>query len=92
MMRFDTQADWFESFKEENLRFTGVAQARLDDQFDSPATLCIGLDRLPMMEEDDLLNAQVQEELPNEIEVEEAAYYRRNGGEQVDGRSNVTGY
>lgn len=91
-MRFDTEAHWFPSFKEENLRFTGVAQARLDDQFDSPATLCVGLDRLPMMGEDDFDNAQVQEEPMNEIEEEEMAYYRQHGGTQVDGRSAVTGY
>ena len=92
MMRFDRGAEWFESFKEENLRFTGVAQARLDDQFDSPATLCIGIDRLPMMEEDDLLNVKVQEDPMEELEVEEREYYRQFGGDQVDGRSGVTGY
>lgn len=91
-MRFDDRAEWYSGFKEENLRFTGVAQARLDDQFDSAAILCVGIDRLPTLSEDDFENAQVQEDPPNEIEVEEAEYYRHHGGAQVDGRSVVTGY
>jgi len=91
-MRFDREAGWFQAYKEELLRFTGVAQARLDDQFDSSATLCIGIDRLPLMTEEDLINSQVQEEPIDETEAEEAAYYRQHGGAQVDGRSNVTGY
>jgi hypothetical protein len=45
-----------------------------------------------MMEADDLLNAQVQEDPLDEIEVEEREYYRQHSGERVDGRSRVTGY
>src|SRR5574337_773278 len=52
-IRFNTEAEWFPSYKEECLRFTGTAQARLDDQFDSTATLCIGLDKLSVLEEED---------------------------------------
>lgn len=92
MMRFDRESEWFESFKEENLRFTGIAQARLDDQFDSTATLCIGLDSLPPMTEEDLADAQVQEDDPDELEVEEREYYQQFGGAQTSGRSGVTGY
>jgi hypothetical protein len=91
-MRFDRESEWFEPYKEECLRFTGVAQARLDDQFDSSATLCIGLDRLPPMTDEDLVDSQVQEEDPDEVEVEERSYYAQHGGFQVDGRSRVTGY
>ena len=91
-VRFDTEAEWFPAFKEENLRFTGVAQARLDDQFDSTATLFVGIDRLPVMTDEDLVSVEVQEEPLEEIEVEERAYYRQHGGEQSDGRSRTTGY
>lgn len=91
-MRFDTEAEWFPGYKEELLRFTGVAQARLDDQFDSSATLCIGLDKLPMMTEDDLVDSQVQEDEPDEVEEEERTYYAQYSGIGIDGRSGVTGY
>lgn len=86
-MKFDTEADWFQGYKEELLRFTGVAQARLDDQFDSTATLCIGLDKIPPIEEDDLIAAQSQDE---EMEDEEEAFYRQQG--MMEDRNHVTGY
>jgi hypothetical protein len=88
-MRFNTSAEWYESYKEENLRFTGVAQARLDDQFDSTATLCMGIDKLPMLTEDDIAEGnEIEEE--DEIEQEEREYYNQAGfhGE----RNRVTGY
>lgn len=91
-MRFARDADWFPGYMEELLRFTGVAQARLDDQFDSSATLCIGLDTLPMMTEDDLVDSEVQEAAINEIEEEEQMYYTQHSSEGVGGRSGVTGY
>jgi hypothetical protein len=89
-MRFDTKADWFQSFKEENLKFTGVAQARLDDQFDSCATLCIGLDKIPPLTDDDIVEGQKVEEEEDEMEIEEREYYR-SVGHQSD-RNRVTGY
>lgn len=85
-MRFDSEGEWFPSYKNENLKFTGVTQAKLDDQFDSTATLCLGIDRLPPMDEDDFLGAIEEEE--DEMEQEERAYYRQAGGE----RNRVTGY
>lgn len=85
-MRFDTSAEWFSGYKEELLKFTGVAQARLDDQLDSTATLCIGLDKLPAMSEEDFDGAEVIEE--EDWEDEERQYYRTVGG----GQSRVTGY
>lgn len=91
-MRFDTDTEWFSAYKEELLRFTGVAQARLDDQFDSSATLCIGIDSLPTMTEEDLADVQVQEDPPDEKEVEEMAYYAHMGLAGGGGRSAVTGY
>lgn len=88
-MRFDTEAEWFESFKQENLKFTGIAQSRLDDQFDSPATLCIGLDKIPPLEDSDIIEGNRQEEELDE-EDEESAYYRSRGHEGE--RNRVTGY
>ena len=81
VVRFDKKAEWFEPYKEEVLRFTGVAQARLDDKFDSTSTLCLGLDKLPSIEEEDF-----DEDDP--IEIEEKQYLRNNKGE----RNVHTGY
>lgn len=88
-MRFDREAEWFASYKEENLKFTGIAQAKLDDQFDSTATLCMGLDKIPNITNEDIADAVLPEE-PDEMEEEETRYYRqfRNNGE----RNRVTGY
>lgn len=84
-MRYDTDGEWFPGYKDELLKFTGVAQARLDDQFDSTATLCIGLDKLPAMSEEDLEDTGYEEE--DDLEMEERSYYR-----SVGERSRVTGY
>jgi hypothetical protein len=80
MVKFDKQASWYGPYEEELLRFTGVAQARLDDQFDSTATLFLGIDMLGSLEEEDL-------EEPDEIEEEEQVYYK-----QVGQRNTITGY
>lgn len=82
-LRFDTEAEWFPSYKEECLRFTGVAQAKLDDQFDSTATLCMGLDKLPAMEEEDLDGREDEDD-------EELSFLRREYNRES--RSHVTGY
>lgn len=91
VVRFDTTAEWFESYRHENLKFTGVAQSKLDDQFDSTATLFLGLQDLPEMEEDDLQNADVQDEEDEyaDMEEDERRYYNEFGG---GGRNVVTGY
>ena len=85
---FDTDGEWYEDYKQENLRFTGVAQARLDDQFDSTATLFIGIDKLPNVTEEDIIDAIEVEDDP--IEEEEREYNRNMSftGE----RNRVTGY
>lgn len=80
--RFDTLADWFPDYKEENLMFTGDADADKDDQFDGTATLFMGLEIDPELEEGDQMTDEEQE-----FEREVAA--SRRGG---DGRSQVTGY
>jgi hypothetical protein len=81
MMRFDTKGSWYPGHKEELLKFTGGKQAKLDDQFDSDATLCIGLDMIGQLEEEDF-------EEVDELELEENQYYREN----AVGRNRHTGY
>jgi hypothetical protein len=80
-MRFDKRAAWYPEYEDELLRFTGMAEAMLDDQFDSSAILARGIEDLNPVEEED-------------FETEEEQYFSRQsarmrGGE---GRSQVTGY
>jgi predicted phage terminase large subunit-like protein len=53
--RFDTGAEWFPAYKAELLSFTGVTDAKADDQFDSTAILHRGLENYSEVEEDDFL-------------------------------------
>jgi len=80
--RFDTMADWFPDYKEECLMFTGNADAEKDDRFDGTATLFIGLEHDPELEDGD-------ERSEEEIAFERESDFWRNSG---DGRSQVTGY
>ncbi len=77
--RWDTKASGYEGAKEEMLKFTGLAAARLDDQYDSCATLHMGFDRMAVSVQDD--------DLPQE-EFE----MRRQNPVKYTGRSPVTGY
>lgn len=77
--RWDTEAEWFPGMQDEMLRFTGYAEATLDDQFDSAALLSLGFEDLAEVEEDDFM--------PDE-ELEMLRQDPRNTG----GRSAVTGY
>ena len=84
--RWNDRSDGYESAKDEMLRFTGYAAARLDDQFDSAATLSLGLDAAPLLEEEDFYT-------PEEQALEEGFWQsRRTGRARSDGRSLVTGY
>lgn len=78
--RWNTQADGFDGAKEEMLKFTGSASARLDDQFDSAATLCLGLANTSLVEEEDFYDE------------DEWAMERGSRRKASDGRSLVTGY
>lgn len=78
-MRFDKQADWYPGYEAELLKFTGVAEALLDDQFDSTALMVKGYDLLPEVEDDD-------------FEAEESVEMRRSDPRREEGRSVVTGY
>lgn len=77
--RWDTDASWFPGMQDEMLRFTGYAEATLDDQFDSSALLSLGFDDLAMVEDEDLME---------DDEIEMLQQDPRN----TQGRSAVTGY
>lgn len=81
--RFNQDADWYPSYEDECLKFTGRAQARLDDQFDSSATLCLGLDKLGPFTEEDF-------EEPTPEEEEEMNYMRES--REYGNRNRYTGY
>lgn len=79
--RYDKKADWYDDFEQENLRFTGDSEALLDDQFDSPAILCEGVEKHLAPEDED-------------FEPEEALEFQRQSKQlqSSHGRSLVTGY
>lgn len=76
---FDKDAEWYDGYEAENLSFTGHSEAKLDDQFDSTATLFLGLDMAPDLEDDD-------------FEDEEERDMRRQDPRVTGGRSATTGY
>jgi hypothetical protein len=82
--RFDKRQDWYPGFEQENLRFTGIAQATLDDQFDAPALLSKGFDDFAQVEDEDFFDED-QADL-------ERGFWNRKSANQSDGRSVVTGY
>lgn len=77
--RFDTKASWFEGFRDELLRFTGVSQARLDDQFDSAALLAQGFETMAVLDDEDFV-------APEEMDM------RQQDPRRLQGRNRVTGY
>jgi hypothetical protein len=77
--RYDKDAEWYEGFEHEQLRFTGMSEASLDDQFDSAATLMKGLNQMGDIEEED-------------FEDEEDREMRHNDPRRASGRNKVTGY
>lgn len=84
MMRFDKNAEWYAGYEAENLKFTGVSQATLDDQFDSTSLLVTGFE-----------NYKAEIEPEDFIEEEELSIRQRNlmrRHPQSGGRSVVTGY
>jgi hypothetical protein len=76
----DKQASWYAPWEVEVLRFTGTAEATLDDQFDSSAQLCRGFENIEV-DYDDLDPEEIQE-------FRAQAEAARN----VSGRSKHTGY
>jgi hypothetical protein len=77
--KFNKSAYWYLGYEEELLRFTGISEATLDDQFDSTALLALGFEELPEVEEED-------------FEDEDLAYLRREDPRKTQGRNQVTGY
>ena len=82
--RFDAKADWYPGFEQENLRFTGIAQATLDDQFDSAALLSLGFDTFAHVEKEDFFTEDEEEF--------ERGFWNSRRASPSNGRSAVTGY
>lgn len=51
--RFDKDAEWYPGYESELLLFTGSSDAKADDQFDSTATLHVGLENWQEVEDDE---------------------------------------
>jgi hypothetical protein len=77
--RFDKTGEWYPGFEAENLRFTGLSEATLDDQFDSAALLALGFEDLANVEEEDLMEEDEMEMINSDPR-------------KALGRSPVTGY
>ncbi len=78
-MRYNKDAEWYEGFEAELLKFTGVSDALLDDQFDSTAILVKGLTTQADVEDEDFTPEE-------DLEME------RQDPRRSSGRSSVTGY
>lgn len=52
-MRFDKRASWYSGYEAELLTFTGVTDAKADDQFDSTALMMRGVEEYHEIEEED---------------------------------------
>lgn len=78
-MRFDKGAQWYPPYEAENLKFTGLGEAKEDDQFDSTALLVRGIDMSPVVEIED-------------FDPEEVVEMRKHDPRLHVGRSPVTGY
>jgi predicted phage terminase large subunit-like protein len=80
-VRYNKSAEWYENYHEEVMKFTGDSEATLDDQFDSTATLFLGLEKAPEVEEEDGID-EVDLELARQGDA-----FRKNSG-----RNSTTGY
>lgn len=78
-MRFNKQADWYPGYEAENLKFTGLGEAKEDDQFDSTALLVRGIDTMPSVEQEDFTPDEEWE-------------FQRQDPRKFVGRSTTTGY
>lgn len=78
--RFDKQAEWYPGYEARMLTFTGVSDAKEDDEFDATATLHRGIEMGVVVEDEDFMDEE-------ELEIE--LWNRGRGGA---GRSQVTGY
>ena len=78
-VRFHKNTEWYPPYEQEMMRFTGMSEATLDDQFDSTAILSIGFDMNPVQSEEDFME-------------EEEIYFRGKGNPASTGRNRITGY
>jgi len=76
--RFDSKASWYPAYESELLRFTGLSEALLDDQFDSTAWLFRGMEDL-QVEKDDFYTD------------EEMDFFRQQASSRSQ-RNAITGY
>jgi len=77
--RWDKNSSWYADMEYEMLRFTGLGEAKLDDQFDSASLLSRGFDTMAEVEPEDMMDEE-------EIEM------RTQDPRRQTGRSKVTGY
>lgn len=77
--RYDKQAEWYDPYEAELMRFTGTSDAAQDDQFDSTATLFLGFEAMAKVEEDDFAD-------------EDEVYLNTNDPRKKAGRNATTGY
>lgn len=61
-MRFDKEASWYAGYEAELLTFTGVTDAKADDQFDSTALMSLGFDDWSDIDEEDFITDDELEE------------------------------
>lgn len=61
--RYDTEAEWYPAYKAELLLFTGITEAKSDDQFDSTAILHRGIEMGVDVEDDDFTTEDEWEEI-----------------------------
>lgn len=78
-VRFDKRAEWYPGYEAECLRFTGTSDAVADDQFDSTATLFIGLSKLAEFTHEDFLDDDEYDRIEHDPR-------------KYAGRDSVTGY
>ncbi len=80
--RADKETSWYPDYESIILKFTGDADAIEDDEFDSTAILCLGLESsTPDLEDEDAITEEELSEMRESLEA------RRSSG-----RSLVTGY
>jgi hypothetical protein len=79
--RYDKNAEWYPAYEAELLSFTGVSEAKSDDQFDSTAVLHRGIEQGVDVEDDDFTEEE-------EYEMRRESRNTRGGSE----RNSSTGY
>jgi len=79
--KVEKESSWYAQWENEILRFTGVTEATLDDQFDADSLLCRGFEEFYDVELDDLVSDEI-------LEWREMANAARGSG----GRNQHTGY